>query len=169
MKKTLKQLQFVALIALSCWQLGSVCAAQENNAPVPQPLVQHQPVQEIPLAMNQRPDVFYNYYLPPAMDGTAAAMYPAPLPVPARVGQAHYTYQPLLPHEHMYRHSRVYYTPHGTRDMFYTDPCKCKARGQSYTKTSVIYTYGTNRLSPMPLQLPSLNRKFWKACGATCR
>ena len=153
------------------WQLGSVCAAQNNNAPAPTPAVVPQAIHahDVPLAMNQRPDVFYNYYMQPAMDGTAAAMYAAPFPVPQRVGQSYYTYQPLLPHEHMYRHDRVYYTPHGTRDMFYTDPCKCKSRGQTYTKTSVIWTYGSNHLSPLPIQLPNIGRKFMKACGATCR
>ena len=172
MKKTLMQLRTVAVIAFSCWQLSSVGSAQDQNGatqpkPVPAPVV-NQAV-DMPLAMNHHPDVFYNHYLPPAMDGTAASMYPAPMPVPARVGQTQYTYQPLLPHEHMYRHSRVYYNSHGTRDMFYSDPCRNRMRGTTYTKTSVIWGWGGNHLTPLPLRLPSLNLKPLKACGKTCR
>ena len=172
MRKTLNQIQLVAVIALSCWQLGSTCAAQDQKdatptKPAPAPAATQ--AADIPLAINQRPDVFHNYYLQPSMDGTAASMYPAPHPVPARVGSTQFTYQPLLPREYMYRHDRVYYTPHGTRDMFYADPCNCKMRGQTYTKTSVMWGYGSNQLSPMPLQLPSFGRKFWKSCGPTCR
>lgn len=172
MKTTLKQLRMVAVIALSCWQLGSVCAAQDNAGatppnPVPAPVV-NQAV-EMPLAANQRPNVFYNHYLHPAMDGTAASLYPAPMPVPAHVGQSHYTYEPLQPHEYMYRHHRVYYNAHGTRDMFYNDPCKCDMRGTTYTRTSVIWGSTSNRLTPLPIYFPSPNRKFMKACGATCR
>ena len=177
MKKTLQQLRLVAVIALSCWQLSSVGAAQDKTGAtppqrVPAPVVKQ--AVEMPLAANQHPNVFYNHYLHPAADGTAASMYPAPMPVPARVGQTQYTYQPLLPHEYMYRHDRVYYTPHGTIDMFYADPCNqgtCGRRiqGTTYTKTSVIYGYSSNHLKPMPLQLPTFNRKLWKACGATCR
>ena len=177
MKKTLMQLRTVAVITLSCWQLGSVGVAQIQNGtippqPVPAPVVEQAVemtgIHGMPMAMN-RPDVFYNYYMQPAMDGTAASMYPAPMPVPARVGQTHFTYQPLLPHEHMYRHSRVYYNSHGTRDMFYSDPCKNQMRGTTYTKTSVTWGYGGNKLTPLPFYFPSSNRKFMKACGATCR
>ena len=169
MKKTLQQLQLVAVIALTCWQLGSDCAAQQNNAPQPVAHSQAAQAAETPLAQNQRLDLFYDFYLQPAMDGTAASMYPAPIPVPGRVGQSYYTYQPLLLHEHMYRHDRVYYRPHGTRDMFYVDPCTNQAQGKTYTKTSVIWTYGSNHLSPLPIHWPALGQKLMKARGATCR
>ncbi len=186
MKKTLMQLSLVGIIALSCWQSSS---AQEDLATPPNPIAQPKAaapitsapkaasgmqapsytVSDTPLPMNGRPDVFYNYYLQPSMDGTAASMYPAPYPVPANVGRSYYTYQPLLPHEYMYRHNRVYYTPHGTRDNFYVDPCTGNARGSSYTKTTVRYTYGSNHLSPMLFSLPSFGRSLKSACGATCR
>ena len=103
MKKTLKQLSLVAIIALSCWQSSS---AQEKPATPPNPIAQPESAASItsapkaasgtqtplsaasntPLPMNSRPDVFYNYYLQPSMDGTAASMYPAPYPVPTNVG-----------------------------------------------------------------------------------
>lgn len=188
MKKTLMQLSLVAIIAVSCWQSSS---AQEDLATPPNPIAQPQissPITsapsnapriqmprpaytaaDTPLPMNGRPEIFNNYYLQAGMDGTAASMYPAPYHVPANVGRSFYTYEPLLPHEYMYRHDRVYYTPHGTRDNFYADPCTGRARGSSYTKTSVIYTYGSNHLSPLPFSLPSLGRTLRSACGATCR
>ncbi len=56
------------------------------------------------------PDLFYNYYVGPgACGGAAVQMYVAPLPVPARVGHTYVPYQPLLPHEFLYRHHRTYY------------------------------------------------------------
>lgn len=57
-------------------------------------------------------DLFYNYYAQPGphCGATAAGIYPAPGPVPPRVGWTWVTYQPFMPHEHMYSHVRAYYT-----------------------------------------------------------
>ena len=56
-------------------------------------------------------DLFYNYYVPggPGYCGVPAQLYTAPLPVPAFVGHTYYTYQPLMPHEFLYKHHRSYY------------------------------------------------------------
>lgn len=54
------------------------------------------------------PDLFYNFYVGPACDGVPAEMYPAPYPTPPLVGHTYYTYQPLMPHEFLYQHHRVY-------------------------------------------------------------
>ena len=55
------------------------------------------------------PDLFYNYYVPPVGPyGVGAALYPSPRPVPPLVGHTYVTYQPLMPHEFLYRHSRTY-------------------------------------------------------------
>jgi hypothetical protein len=56
-----------------------------------------------------RPDLFYNFYVPGRCGGYPAEMYPAPIPTPPIVGHVYYTYQPFMPHEMMYRHSRHYY------------------------------------------------------------
>jgi hypothetical protein len=56
-----------------------------------------------------RPDLFYNYYAQPQCGGVGADMYPAPVPTPPLVGHTYYTYQPLMPHEYMYRHHRIYH------------------------------------------------------------
>ncbi len=53
-------------------------------------------------------DLFYNYYV----DGTCgvpAKLYISPRPTPPVVGHTYVTYQPLMPHEYLYRpHLRVY-------------------------------------------------------------
>jgi hypothetical protein len=55
-------------------------------------------------------DLFYNYYAPPAPSAVGAQLYVSPRPTPALVGHTYVTYQPLMPHEFLYKHQRVYYT-----------------------------------------------------------
>jgi hypothetical protein len=70
------------------------------------------------------PDLFYNFYAPPNCGGIAAGMYPAPLSsVPQHVGHTYFTYQPLMPHEFLYKHHRSYHR-------YYND-------GRGLTRTSV--------------------------------
>jgi hypothetical protein len=58
-------------------------------------------------------DLFYNFYVPPAgYDCRAASMYPCPMPVPPWVGHTYITYQPLMPHEFLYKHRRSYQRIH---------------------------------------------------------
>jgi hypothetical protein len=64
------------------------------------------------------PDLFYNYYVPPvtcacAGLGVGVEMYPCPRPTPPLVGHTYITYQPLMPHEFLYRHHRCYYRDNG--------------------------------------------------------
>jgi hypothetical protein len=62
---------------------------------------------------SQPGDLFYNYYVPPVGPCSAGAeLYPCPRPTPPLVGHTYVTYQPLMPHEFMYRHSRHYTTFH---------------------------------------------------------
>jgi len=71
------------------------------------------------------PDLFYNYYLPPGgCGGVATQLYVSPRPIPRMVGHTYFTYQPLLPHEFLYPHSRCYsrYNP-----------------GAGWTRTMVIW------------------------------
>ena len=56
-----------------------------------------------------RPDLFYNYYATPHCGTQGAQLYVAPRPVPAHVGHVYYTYQPFMPHEFMYPHTRTYH------------------------------------------------------------
>ena len=55
------------------------------------------------------PHLFYNYFVGGNCGSIPAAMYPSPMPTPPIVGHTFYTYQPLLPHEFMYAHKRVYH------------------------------------------------------------
>ena len=57
-------------------------------------------------------DLFYNYYVGNSSCGIPAQLYLCPQPTPALVGHTYYTYQPLLPHEMMYRHDRTYFRIH---------------------------------------------------------
>lgn len=56
------------------------------------------------------PGLFSNYYVAPGpYGGVGPQLYVAPVPTPASVGHTHVTYQPLMPHEFLYRHHRSYY------------------------------------------------------------
>ncbi|MEQ8847391.1 hypothetical protein [Botrimarina sp.] len=60
---------------------------------------------------HQRPnDLFYNHYVGPGPSGTTAQQYVSPVPVPPQMGHTYTTYQPLMPHEYMYKHHRSYCT-----------------------------------------------------------
>lgn len=61
------------------------------------------------ISYQDKRDLFANYYVGPQPSGTAASMYPSPLPVPAHVGHTYVTYQPLMPHEFLYKHTRSHY------------------------------------------------------------
>ncbi|NIL98217.1 MAG: hypothetical protein GTO53_10290 [Planctomycetales bacterium] len=66
-------------------------------------------------------DLFHNYYAEPGIcgHGIPAKMYLSPRPTPAWVGHTYVTYQPLMPHEFLYKHHRTYIRRHadgsGTR------------------------------------------------------
>lgn len=54
-------------------------------------------------------DLFYNHYVGNNCGGMGAQLYLSPRPVPQFVGNTYITYQPLMPHEFMYPHSRTYH------------------------------------------------------------
>ncbi|MEN6457990.1 MAG: hypothetical protein ABFC63_03605 [Thermoguttaceae bacterium] len=58
-------------------------------------------------------DLFANYYAAPiGYPGAGAKLYVSPRPTPPVVGHTYITYQPLMPHEFLYPHHRVYVTKH---------------------------------------------------------
>jgi hypothetical protein len=74
-----------------------------------------------------QPELFYNYYAPGTCGGVPANMYLAPQPVPAWVGHTYYTYQPMMPHELLYKHHRTYYRYYnGGRGMTRTSVSWCR-------------------------------------------
>ena len=54
----------------------------------------------------------YGYYVQPGPGVLGAQLYLCPRPTPPLVGHTYITYQPLAPHEFMYKHSRVYRVRH---------------------------------------------------------
>lgn len=60
----------------------------------------------------QQHPVPYNYYVGPGQGGVIAQLYVAPLPTPPVVGHTFITYEPLVPHQFLYRHSQSYVRQH---------------------------------------------------------
>lgn len=73
----------------------------------------------------RRTRLFQNHHAN-SPSGATARLYPAPIQVPAIVGQSHYSYEPLMPHEMLYPHQRTYYR--------YYDG------GRGMTRTRVLWT-----------------------------
>ena len=64
-------------------------------------------------AQGQQPAPAYGYYVQPGgTGGVGAQMYLCPLPTPPLVGHTYYTYPPLMPHEFLYPHCRIYWRQH---------------------------------------------------------
>lgn len=84
------------------------------------------------------PQLFANQYTQGMSNQATAQMYVAPMPVPMWVGHTYYTYQPLYPHELMYRHTNRYHS--------YYD------NGHGLNRTSVRY-----RTSPLNGLLKSIS------------
>ena len=54
-------------------------------------------------------DQFCNHYVPAVgYQGQAALLYVAPRPAPPLVGYTYITYEPLMPHEFLWKHCRCY-------------------------------------------------------------
>lgn len=62
-------------------------------------------------------DLFPSYWAPAAPGVISAPLYVSPIPTPPHVGHVWITYQPLYPHEFLYKHSKVYWrnNPQGGR------------------------------------------------------
>lgn len=62
-------------------------------------------------------DLFPSYWAPAAPGAISAPLYVSPVPTPPHVGHVWVTYQPLYPHEFLYKHSKVYWrnNPQGGR------------------------------------------------------
>ncbi|WP_372897152.1 hypothetical protein [Stieleria sp.] len=72
-------------------------------------------------------DLFYNFYSGGNCNTSNAQMYVSPVPVPAFVGHTFNTYQPLYPHEFLYKHTNRYHN--------YYD------NGRGINRTKVHYSY----------------------------
>jgi hypothetical protein len=83
----------------------------------------------------------FSQYTTQGAGAPSAGMYPAPHPVPNMGAQSLYTYQPLMPHEMMYQHSRNYYN--------YYD-AGFRGGDQGLVKTSVRWQAGNSHMGPLP-------------------
>lgn len=83
----------------------------------------------------------FSQYVSQGASNPSAAIYPAPHYSPMLGGQSYYTYQPLMPHEMMYTHSRNYYNYYNTGGYY---------GGNALNKTSVRWQAGNNHYGPLP-------------------
>lgn len=91
---------------------------------------------------NSANNLFSQYSTQPGASMTQAGMYPAPHDVPEHVGHSYYTYQPLMPHEMMYQHTRNYYNYYNTGGYY--------GGYDALNKTTVRWQSGTNHMGPLP-------------------
>jgi hypothetical protein len=87
--------------------------------------------------------LFSQYATPNGPNMTTAGMYPAPHYSPQLGAQSYYTYQPLMPHEMMYQHSRNYF------NYYSTNGYNTSGSPDSVTKTSVRWQSGTHHIAPL--------------------
>lgn len=101
--------------------------------------------------------LFSQYTTQGGASSATAGMYPAPHSVPQNVGSSYYTYQPLMPHEMMYTHSRNYFN-------YYNDS-SYYGGGGSLNITSVRWQNGSSGVGPLPFsnqRLASMKYKLAK-------
>jgi hypothetical protein len=103
---------------------------------------------------NSPNNLFSQYATQPGASSTTAGMYPAPHYVPAQMGQSYYTYQPLMPHEMMYQHSRNYYNYYNTGGY--------NGGNDSLNKTTVRWQSGYNHMGHMPFSGALAQSLKWK-------
>ncbi len=103
---------------------------------------------------NSANNVFSQYYTQPGASTVEAGMYPAPHYVPSHVGHTYYTYQPLMPHEMMYQHSRNYYNYYNTGGYY--------GGYNALNKTQVRWQSGANHMGPLKFSSPHAQALIWR-------
>ena len=96
MLKHIIQSSLVLCLVVTAWQVSSDAQANEGRW-------------KRVISYQDKNDLFANYQVGPHPSGTAAQMYVSPRPVPAHVGHTYTTYQPLMPHEYLHKHTRSHY------------------------------------------------------------
>ncbi len=91
---------------------------------------------------NSPNNLFSQYVTPDGPNMTTAGMYPAPHYSPQLGAQSYYTYQPLMPHEMMYQHSRNYYNYYNSGGYY--------GGNDSLNKTTVRWQSGMNHMGNLP-------------------
>lgn len=150
MTKTLRSWLRATPFVLGCMLMAASATAQDNVPMAENGFAAGQHgAYAVPQQLN--PDVFYNMYPNTYAGATSANLYVAPLPVPANVGHTYYTYQPLMPHEYMYAHKRVYYTPYGAGAFHAQDHRGCPlGNTDGLNKTTVTWYSGAYHFGTAP-------------------
>ena len=105
----------VLCLVAACWQMSEEAQAVEG-------------LWKRTISYQSKNDLFANYQVGPHPSGTAAQMYISPQPVPPNVGHTYTTYQPWMPHEYTYKHTRSHYA---------------YQRGSGWTRSKIRYrTFG---------------------------
>jgi hypothetical protein len=115
--RLLRLTTFVA-VTLATWDLAtrSVAPCWADDVPAPPTEAAAKPARPapaVPLPEGRPAPVppAYNYYVHPGEAGVVGAqLYLSPRPTPPLVGHTYVTYPPLMPHEFLYQHHRVYNT-----------------------------------------------------------
>lgn len=94
----------VALIMAACLAVGTTQVRADGCCPECGPRFPGCK----PYGETYRGDLFYNFYSQGYCD-RPAGIYPSPMPTPLMAGRTYITYQPLMPHEYMYKHHRSYH------------------------------------------------------------
>jgi len=124
---TLTRASLVACLMAGVWQGCQPAQAQEGRW-------------KRSISYQDKNDLFANYQVGPYPSGTAAQMYVSPLPVPAQMGHTYTTYQPLMPHEYLYKHTRSHYA---------------YVQGSGWTRSKVRYRTGGLRIQDRMHRLSS--------------
>ena len=128
MRAKLLRLMTLLAIAVVAWYVASGPSFQARGAEGPKPLVPVPASEDgaapAPTKANGAPAPAvngngvpayppgaFNYYVHPGAAGLVGAqLYVEPRPTPPLVGHTYITYPPLMPHEFLYQHHRVYHT-----------------------------------------------------------
>jgi hypothetical protein len=100
------------------------------------------------------PELFAQYYVPPAYGGVGAQLYPCPRPTQPWIGHVYITYPPLAPQEFLYQHEREYrvYRPDGTSTV-----TEVTWSGGHYSQSACHFFCGRNLPVKTGLLHPHLN------------
>lgn len=116
------RLTILVVMALLAWYVPSglsfqALGAEKQAPPAPTPAAENgapavlNGQNGVPEAAPAYPPGAFNYYVHPGQAGQVGAqLYISPRPTPPLVGHTYITYPPLMPHEFLYQHHRVYQT-----------------------------------------------------------
>jgi hypothetical protein len=110
------------------------------------------------ISYQSKQDLFANYYEGPDPSGTAAQMYISPRPVPPHVGWTYTTYQPFMPHEYLYKHTRSHYAWNPGAGW-----SRAKIRYRTHGLRCQHCAWNLNGEDTWPHMVPGIGGYYWNA------